>query len=115
MSERITFDLPAPGELVVDIKRDAESVVVALTGELDLATAETFERHLREAESSRPTRLIVDLTALGFMDSTGLQTLLRARERATATEYELALRRGPHQVQRVFELTRTVDAFTFEE
>ncbi len=115
MSERITFDLPAPGELVVDIKRDTDSVVVALTGELDLATSETFERHLREAESCRPMRLTVDLTALGFMDSTGLQTLLRARERANSSEHELTLRRGPHQVQRVFELTRTVEAFNFED
>jgi anti-anti-sigma factor len=115
MSERITFDPPAPGELVVNIRRDAESVVVGLTGELDLATAETFERHLREAESTRPARLIVDLAALGFMDSTGLQTLLRARESAIATEYELLLRRGPHQVQRVFELTRTDEVFNFED
>ncbi|MBV8711074.1 MAG: STAS domain-containing protein, partial [Solirubrobacterales bacterium] len=73
------------------------------------------ERHLTEAESANPARLVVDLTSLGFMDSTGLQTLLRARERAEGSTYELALRRGPHQVQRVFELTRTVDAFTFED
>jgi anti-sigma B factor antagonist len=115
MPERITFDPPAPGELLIDIKKDAESVVVGLTGELDLATAETFERHLCEAESTRPTRVIVDLGALGFMDSTGLQTLLRARERASTTEYELVLRRGPHQVQRVFELTRTDEVFNFED
>ena len=48
------------------------------------------------------------------MDSTGLQALLRARERAGSASHELSLRRGPHQVQRVFELTRTVDAFSFE-
>jgi anti-anti-sigma regulatory factor len=48
------------------------------------------------------------------MDSTGLQALLRARERAITVEgVDLSLRRGPHQVQRVFELTKTVDAFTF--
>ncbi len=114
VSERITFDLPAPGVLVVDVKKDAEAVVIGLTGELDLATVETFERHLREAEAARPARLVVDLTALGFMDSTGLQTLLRARERASTTEYELVLRRGPRQVQRVFELTRTDEVFNFE-
>ncbi len=115
MSDAKTFDVPAPGELVVDIKTESDAIVVSLTGELDLATAEIFERHLREAEAMRPSRVIVDLTGLGFMDSTGLQTLLRARERANETEHELTLRRGPHQVHRVFELTRTVDAFTFEE
>ncbi len=115
MSEPTTFDPPAPGELAVEIKREAESVVVSLTGELDLATVETFDRRLREAESTRPARLVVDLAALGFMDSTGLQTLLRASERASTADYELALRRGPHQVQRVFELTRTIEAFKFED
>jgi anti-anti-sigma factor len=115
VSERITFDVPAPGELVVEVKQNTDSIVVVLTGELDLATSGAFEEHMRGAESSRPSRLIVDLTALGFMDSTGLQTLLRARERANGSEYRLFLRRGPHQVQRVFELTRTVDAFNFED
>jgi anti-anti-sigma regulatory factor len=48
------------------------------------------------------------------MDSTGLQALLRARERSTSADgAQLMLRRGPHQVQRVFELTKTIDAFTF--
>jgi anti-anti-sigma factor len=115
LSEAKTFDVPAPGELVVDIKTESDAIVVSLTGELDLATVEIFERHLREAQSTRPAKLIVDLTGLGFMDSTGLQTLLRARERANETDYELALRRGPQQVHRVFELTRTVDAFRFED
>lgn len=115
MSEPTTFDPPTPGELAIEVTQQAESVVVSLTGELDLATAATFERRLREAEASNPARLIVDLGALGFMDSTGLQTLLRANERADGSGYQLMLRRGPHQVQRVFELTRTVDAFKFED
>lgn len=115
MPEPTTFDPPAPGQLAIEIKREAESVVVSLLGELDLATVETFERRLREAESAHPARLVVDLGTLAFMDSTGLQTLLRAAERAHSSEYELALRRGPHQVQRVFELTRTIEAFKFED
>ncbi len=115
MSEPTTFDPPAPGQLAIEVKRDAESIVVSLTGELDLATVEAFDRSLREAEAASPARLVVDLGRLAFMDSTGLQTLLRAAERAHSSEYQLALRRGPNQVQRVFELTRTVEAFRFDD
>lgn len=108
-------DTAAPSPLRIECRRDGEAVVVTLGGELDLASAPELERELREAEAANPARVVIDLSGLGFMDSTGLQALLRTRERAHAGAYELALRRGPHQVQRVFELTKTVDAFTFED
>lgn len=108
-------DAPAPGPLSIDSRRDGDAVLIVLRGELDLASAPELERELREVEASSPSRIAIDLRGLGFMDSTGLQALLRARERAGSASYELTLRRGPHQVQRVFELTRTVDAFSFED
>ena len=100
---------------MIEKAREQDSVVLVLSGELDLASAPTLERELRDAEATGPARLVIDLGGLAFMDSTGLQSLLRARERANHNGHQLALRRAPHQVQRVFELTKTVDAFTFED
>ena len=108
-------DVPSPGPLSIDSQRDGDVVLISLQGELDLASAPDLERELHEAEAAGPRRVTIDLSGLGFMDSTGLQALLRARERATGGSYELTLRRGPHQVQRVFELTRTVEAFSFDD
>ena len=108
-------DVPVPGPLRIEAYREGDVTRLALDGELDLASAPELERELREAEESGATRIVIDLGGLGFMDSTGLQALLRARKRASAAAYELVLRRGPHQVQRVFELTKTVDAFSFED
>ena len=108
-------DAAVPGPLSIDSRRDGDAVLVVLQGELDLASAPDLERELKDAEATNPSRISIDLSGLGFMDSTGLQALLRARERAASASYELKLRRGPHQVQRVFELTRTVDAFSFED
>ncbi len=105
---------PLPGQLVVDRSTEGDTSVLALTGELDLASTPVLERELEAAESTGATKILIDLAGVGFMDSTGLQALLRARERAMTVEgVELSLRRGPHQVQRVFELTKTIDAFTF--
>ncbi len=108
-------DTPLPGPLRIESRRDGDTTVITLGGELDLASAPELERELRDAEGTGPARVVIDLRELGFMDSTGLQALLRARERASSNTYELMLRRGPHQVQRVFELTKTDDAFTFED
>lgn len=115
MPEAASSQAPVPGQLVIEKTLEQDAVVLALSGELDLASAPMLERELREAEATGPRRLVIDLAGLAFMDSTGLQALLRARERANNNDHQLALRRAPHQVQRVFELTKTADAFTFED
>ena len=105
---------PLPGQLVVDTREEGDTSVLTLSGELDLASTPILERELAAVESESAKRILIDLAGVGFMDSTGLQALLRARERATTEDgIQLVLRRGPHQVQRVFELTKTIDAFTF--
>jgi anti-anti-sigma factor len=105
---------PLPGQLIVDTRDEGDTSVLALSGELDLASTPILERELKALESAGATEILIDLAGVGFMDSTGLQALLRARERAMTVEgIQLSLRRGPHQVQRVFELTKTIDAFTF--
>jgi anti-anti-sigma factor len=48
------------------------------------------------------------------MDSTGLRALLSLRGRCAAGGVELVLRRGPRVVQRLFALTGSERAFTFE-
>ena len=108
-------DVPIPGALQIQSRREGDTLRIALAGELDLASAPDLEQQLQNAEATSPRRIVIDLAELGFMDSTGLQALLRARERAAAAGYSLALRPGPHQVQRVFELTKTADAFSFED
>jgi anti-sigma B factor antagonist len=106
---------PMPGQLVVESRADGDSIVVVLRGELDLTSVPVFERELRDVEAGSPARLVIDLSGLDFMDSTGLRALLQARERSKSNGHELALRRGPRQVQRVLELTKTLDVFTFED
>jgi anti-anti-sigma factor len=116
MPEAKSPQAPLPGQLLIEKTQAADAVILMLSGELDLASAPTLERELREAEAANPRRVVIDLAGLAFMDSTGLQALLRARERANNnSSHQLLLRRAPHQVQRVFELTKTVDAFTFDD
>jgi anti-sigma B factor antagonist len=108
-------DTPLPGQLVIDTTTEEDTVILALRGELDLTSAPQFEQEVLAAAARNPRRMVIDLSGLEFMDSTGLRALLIARERAQENGHELALRRGPRQVQRVLELTKTLEAFEFED
>jgi anti-sigma B factor antagonist len=83
--------------------------VVRVNGELDIATAGDLERAiLRPREPGE--RVVLDLTGLRFMDSTGLRVLLRARTEAKAGRWELYLRNVPANVQRLFSISGVQDA-----
>jgi len=104
-----------PGELGLSSERHADVVVLAVSGELDLATVPALSRELHAVEETHPKRVIVDLSELEFMDSSGLHELLRALKRASENNPRLSLRRGPPAVQRLFELTNTEHLFLFEK
>lgn len=64
----------------VTIQPDADGVTtVALSGEVDLATAGQFQAEVERLVTAGVTALIVDLREVTFCDSTGLNALVRAR------------------------------------
>jgi anti-anti-sigma factor len=91
------------------------AIVLALHGELDLGSAPALEGALSEFERSGSPRLVIDLENLQFMDSTGLALMVRAQQAARESGYRLVCRRGPKQVQRLFELTGVIDRLEFED
>jgi anti-sigma B factor antagonist len=66
---------------VAGIERDDGAVVVRLAGELDLYTAPTVRAELLAVCAESPERLVVDLSAVEFIDSTALGVLIEARSR----------------------------------
>ena len=81
-----------------------DSVRISLRGELDLASADQADETLQAAEAEG-TPLVLDLSGLTFMDSTGLRLILRAARRARENGRSLKLVSGPPRVQRVFRVT----------
>lgn len=90
----------------VDVRNPPGAIVLALTGELDLATSPVLERELNQAFASTDREpVVIDLGALEFMDSTGLNVLVRAHQRADDSARRFGLIRGRPQVQRLLTLT----------
>ena len=103
-----------PEGLVVRGSHDRDAFVLSLYGELDIATARVLERKLGMARSSRSQKVVLDLSGLHFIDSAGLHALLQARDELRRSGRDLALRRGPRAVQRVFEVVDADDLFEFD-
>ena len=86
-------------------------VVVALRGELDVAEAVRVLAELSVVTAYKRD-IIVDLTDLGFIDSSGLAALARVRKRARHAGGDLLLAAPQQQVRRLLTLTRLIDVFS---
>jgi len=89
------------------------TVLVKMAGDLDLASAEVLQQALFAIEKDRPPTLYLDLSGLGFMDSTGLRLILQASERAKKALSRLVLVPGRESVQRVFRVTGMQERLEF--
>ena len=92
--------------LTVSSERRGDAIHLSLRGELDIAAAPRIEDALREAEEQGPATVVLDLSELVFMDSTGLRTILAADARAKEASRRLVVVQGDENIQRVFEVTR---------
>jgi len=115
LHRRVTLIAHAPGDLKISSERDGDVHTIALHGELDLATADEVERELRRVEATDARSIVVDLSGLSFMDSTGISVILSADVRSRADSNRLGLVQGPAAVQRVFELSGVVDLLPFAD
>jgi anti-sigma B factor antagonist len=107
--------------LSVDIRseRNGDTMVYRLRGSLDLATAPSLRAALLDAAGEGPHEIIVDLSQLEFLDSTGLGALIGAHRRAmeNGARVRLIVSDGPIQrlltitgLMRIFAVYATLDA-----
>jgi anti-sigma B factor antagonist len=60
---------------------DPSGLVLTVTGELDIATAPALREHLEGAIESGMHRLVIDLSAITFLDSVALAAIVHAKQR----------------------------------
>jgi len=83
------------------VAAEESEIVVALAGELDLATVEPLGRLLGEVLQCRPTTVAVDAARVTFLDSSGIQCLVDAAEAAATAGCKLVVQRPTANVVRV--------------
>jgi anti-anti-sigma factor len=93
----------------VDVRSQGDTPILAVTGELDLASTPTLEQELERVRTKGPSLIIIDLRELEFMDSTGLSVIIRAHQRAEKGGHRLGIVNGSRQVRRLLSLTGVAD------
>jgi anti-sigma B factor antagonist len=79
--------------------------MLRLTGELDLAGVDRFERLLSPDRAAGAATFVLDLRQLTFIDSSGLRAVIMADQRVRGQGGRFIVVRGPDRVNEVLEMT----------
>ena len=85
--------------------------VICVSGEIHVSTAPQFSARLTDAIESGKLALVLDMSGVEFIDSTGLSVLLNGLRRVTRQRGRLALVCTNPTVLRLFEITRLISTF----
>ena len=96
--------MPGNDPLATSVSYEDGIAVLAVSGEVDLATVPAFEAAIAEALAHKPTALIVDLSAVDFLASAGLQSLVATHESVSIQAAFAVVADGP-ATSRPIELT----------
>ena len=103
-------------ELRVSSRSQGDVTVLALAGEIDLYTAPRLQAELTAAlAAAKPSQIVVDMSAVEFCDSTGMNVLLAAHRLASEKGGDLTLAAPRPPVRKILEVTGLQSVFTIHD
>lgn len=102
--------------LEIEVTRLSSDVFrVTLVGELDSETAERFARTVVELRDSGAPRVVVDLSRVAFLDSSGINALVVSHDTVAAAGGSVIFAAPSERTARLFDLLRLTDVVTVDE
>jgi anti-anti-sigma factor len=96
---------PAWQPFSVLVSTDGDKATVSLRGELDMSGVGRASEAIEQAQDSGAVLVVLDLSGLDFIDSTGLEMMLRAARYAHDNGRRLIVQRPSTYVRRLLEMT----------
>jgi anti-sigma B factor antagonist len=103
----------APPLLDLETRVHGTTRTVAAAGELDFAVCERFQTAVDAAVAAGPQTVVVDLSSLTFIDSSGLHALVRAHGHAKARDVALVIIPAPAALHAAFRASGLGTALPF--
>lgn len=91
------------------------NATVYLKGDIDLNSSPEVRSAMKELIQSKPQELTIDLNEVGYMDSSGVATLVEVLQQTKRYGGHLKLRGLQPRVRSVFEIARLTDIFDISE
>ncbi|MCU1346522.1 MAG: anti-sigma-factor antagonist [Acidimicrobiia bacterium] len=101
--------------LTISTTDDGGRRIIAVAGEIDVHTCSELEDAVRKGYGSGGTQVVLDVAGVGFIDSSGLRSLITLQQEAAATEGALQLRSPSRPVLRLLEVTGLTSMFPVVE
>lgn len=95
--------------------REQGAAVVQLNGEIDLRTSPQMRSALLTLLDEKPGRIILDLSGVTYIDSSGVGTIVELKRRALHDENKVVLVGLQPRVRSLFEITRLDKFFTITD
>lgn len=102
-------------DLRLDVSEQGGWAVLEVGGEVDVATAPRLREQLIALVNDQRYRIVVDLEAVDFIDSTGLGVLIGALKRVRTHDGDLALVCSEPRILKVFEITGLLAVFAVHD
>ena len=99
-------------DLPIELQPIDDGTVVRPCGDIDLSRAPAFRGHLAEVFQSAPQRVVIDLSKVPYMDSSGVATLVEGMQLASRGSVKLVLVGLQERVRSIFEIARLDTVFT---
>ncbi|HWE33634.1 MAG TPA: STAS domain-containing protein [Solirubrobacteraceae bacterium] len=100
-----TGSLDGFGELTIVVRERGTTTMIEPEGEWDLASVAAARETITRVLDARPECVVLDLSRLEFIDSSGLHAIVELSKCAAAQNTRLVIIPGPRAVQRLFEIT----------
>ncbi len=104
-----------PESIAVDISFLEDGVLLAPKGEIDLSRSPALRQTITRVQEDRPRRLVIDLSGVPYMDSSGVATLIEAMRTAQESDGQLIICGLQDKVRSIFEIARLDMVFTIAE
>ena len=101
-------------DLSLTTKRNGTRAIVHVKGDLDAFSAPTLEAEVAHLIAGSTNDVVFDLSATGFLDSSGLRALLVAERSVLDNGGQITLRAPSEPVARLLEITGLSDHFLVE-
>ena len=98
-------------DIIKDVQEKDGAVIISLAGEVDMKCSSELRAKFMELFKSRPAVLIVDMTEVEFMDSSGLAILVETLKWCRQNDSKLKLIGMVQTVRNVFEISRLDSIF----
>jgi anti-sigma B factor antagonist len=99
----------------LETESQGTSTLVRVRGDFDIQVAEHVTQRLMEIEASRPEALVMDLSGLSFLDSSGMGVIAAADGRAREAGRRFVVVNPPYGVRRAFEVSALDEVITVSD